>query len=351
MGRDEIVGVMPVLERHQFDIKALERYMAANIEGFSGKIVVELFRTGQSNPTYQITSGSQRYVLRRKPPGDLLPSAHAVDREYRVITALRDSGVPVPGSYALCEDASVIGTAFYIMEHVDGRILWDPWLPEADQAERPALFTEMNRVIALLHKVDFEAVGLSDFGRTGNYFERQISRWTRQYRASETERIDAMEQLIDWLPDNIPEDDENTIVHGDFRSANVIFHATEPRIIAVLDWELSTIGHPLGDYAYHCMHRRLPQIVDGMLGLDLDELNIPSEELYLAGYCRLTGRQTIEDWDFYIIFNMFRLAAINQGILARALAGTASSELAMEKGARARAIAESGLRELEQISA
>lgn len=351
MGSDEIVGVMPVLERHQFDVKALERYMAANIEGFSGETVVEQFRTGQSNPTYQITSGSRRYVLRRKPPGELLPSAHAVDREYRVITALRESGVPVPRSYALCEDASVIGTAFYIMEHVDGRILWDPWLPEADRTERPALFTEMNRVIALLHKVDFEAVGLSDFGRTGNYFERQISRWTRQYRASETERIDAMEHLIDWLPANIPGDDESAIVHGDFRSANVIFHATKPQIIAVLDWELSTIGHPLGDYAYHCMHRRLPQIVDGMLGLNLDELNIPSEEQYLADYCRLTGRQKVEDWDFYIIFNMFRLAAINQGILARALAGTASSELAMEKGARARAIAESGLRELERISA
>ena len=349
MGIDDVVGVMPVLERHRFDTAALERYMAAHVEGFSGKAEVEQFRTGQSNPTYRVTSGSRRYVLRRKPPGELLPSAHAVDREYRVITGLQESGVPVPRTYALCEDPEIIGTAFYVMDYVEGRILWDPWLPDAARDERPALFDEMNRVMALLHQVDYEQAGLGSFGRPGNYFERQISRWTRQYRASETERIEAMERLIAWLPDHIPAGDESSIVHGDFRSANVIFHPDEPRITAVLDWELSTIGHPLGDFAYHCMHRRLPQSVDGMAELDLAEHNIPPEDEYVAAYCRRTGRAGIEDWDFYVIFNMFRLAAINQGIVARALAGTASSEQAMEKGLRARGIAETGLRELERI--
>ena len=349
MSPGQIIGVMPVLERHRFDVASLERFMLAHVEGFSCKLEVEQFTTGQSNPTYRVSAGSRRYVVRRKPPGRLLPSAHAVDREHRVMTALADTGVPVPRTYALCEDDAVIGTAFFIMEYVEGRLLWDPWLPDISPAEKSRYFDEMNRVIALLHQVDYASVGLQDYGRPGNYFERQIGRWTKQYRASETETIDAMERLIEWLPGRIPQGDESSIVHGDFRSANLIFHPTEPRVLAVLDWELSTIGHPLGDFAYHCLSRRLPREIDGMAGMDLQQLGIPSEEEYVAAYCRRTGRESIPHWDFYLIFNMFRLAAIHQGILARALSGTASSEQAMEQGKRGRKSAEVGWRLAQQV--
>ena len=251
-------------------------------------------------------------------------------------------------THALCEDDGVVGTAFYIMDYVEGRILWYPALPDASDEERPKLFDEMNRVIALLHQVDYGAIGLESFGRPGNYFERQISRWTRQYRASEAERDENMERLIEWLPGNIPEGDESSIVHGDFRSANVIFHRTEPRIVAVLDWELSTIGHPLGDFAYHCMTRRMPQEIEGMSDVDLRALHIPTEEDYVAAYCRRTGRDAILDWDFYLIFNMFRFAAILYGIVARALSGTASSEQALDVGSRGRKVAELGWQAVEQ---
>jgi aminoglycoside phosphotransferase (APT) family kinase protein len=252
--------------------------------------------------------------------------------------------------YALCEDESVIGTAFYIMEFMQGRVLWDPSLPGLSPADRGAIFDEMNRVIAALHRVDYQAVGLGEYGRPGSYLERQIARWTKQYRASETERIEAMENLIEWLPKNIPAGDETTIVHGDYRLDNVIFHPTEPRILAVLDWELSTLGHPLADFAYHCMTWRLtPAEFRGMQGFDFAALGIPSEEDYVARYCERTGRSGIENWDFYMAFNMFRLAGILQGIMGRVVEGTASSQHAIESGKRARPMAEAGWRQVELI--
>jgi aminoglycoside phosphotransferase (APT) family kinase protein len=347
---EDFVGTMPVQEKHRFDTAALERYMVANVEGFGGSLTVEQFRGGQSNPTFLLSDGKTRYVLRRKPPGKLLPSAHAVDREFRVLKALHGTDVPVAKPYALCEDESVIGTAFYIMEFMQGRVLWDPSLPGLSPAERGAIFDEMNRVIAALHRVDYQAVGLGEYGRPGSYLERQIARWTKQYRASETERIEAMENLIEWLPKNIPAGDETTIVHGDYRLDNVIFHPTEPRILAVLDWELSTLGHPLADFAYHCMTWRLtPAEFRGMQGFDFAALGIPSEEDYVARYCERTGRSGIENWDFYMAFNMFRLAGILQGIMGRVVEGTASSQHAIESGKRARPMAEAGWRQVELI--
>jgi aminoglycoside phosphotransferase (APT) family kinase protein len=347
---EQFVGTMPVQEKHRFDVGALERYMREHVEGFSGTLTVEQFRGGQSNPTYRLTAGDRRYVLRRKPPGKLLPSAHAVDREYRVITALQGTAVPVARTYALCEDEAVVGTAFYIMDCIDGRVLWDPMLPGCSPAERAAIFDEMNRVIAALHQVDVERQNLSDFGKPGNYFARQIARWTKQYKASETERIEAMDRLAAWLPENIPPDDETTIVHGDFRLDNLIWSPTEPRILAVLDWELSTLGHPLADFSYHCMGYRLsPEEFRGLSGADLEALGVPSEEEYVAAYCRRTGRSRIEHWDFYIAYNMFRLAGIMQGIMGRVVDGTAASEHALETGRRARPLAEAGWREVEKI--
>jgi aminoglycoside phosphotransferase (APT) family kinase protein len=347
---EDFVGTMPVQDKHRFDTAALERYMRASVEGFGGALTVEQFRGGQSNPTFLLSDGKTRYVLRRKPPGKLLPSAHAVDREFRVLKALHGTDVPVAKPYALCEDESVIGTAFYIMEFMQGRVLWDPSLPGLSTAERGAIFDEMNRVIAALHRVDYQAVGLGEYGRPGNYLERQIARWTKQYRASETERIEAMENLIEWLPKNIPAGDETTIVHGDYRLDNVIFHPTEPRILAVLDWELSTLGHPLADFAYHCMTWRLtPAEFRGMQGFDFAALGIPSEADYVARYCERTGRSGIENWDFYMAFNMFRLAGILQGIMGRVVEGTASSQHAIESGKRARPMAEAGWRQVELI--
>src|SRR5688572_24334990 len=267
---EQFVGTMPVQEKHRFDVSALERYMREHVEGFEGSLTAVQFKGGQSNPTYRLTAGGRHYVLRRKPPGKLLPSAHAVDREYRVITALAGTGVPVPRTYALSEDESVIGTAFYIMECVEGRVLWDPRLPGFTREERAAVWGEMNRVLAALHKVDYAAIGLADYGKPGNYFARQIARWTKQYKAPETETIEAMDRLAAWLPENIPEGDETTIVHGDYRLDNIIFHPTEPKILAVLDWELGTLGHPLADFSYHCMAYRLsPDDFRGIGGLDL----------------------------------------------------------------------------------
>ncbi len=288
-----------------------------------------------------VKSDGQEYVLRRKPPGKLLPSAHAVDREYRVISALAGTGVPVPRSYALCEDPDVIGTAFYIMGYVPGRVLVDPRLPGVAPAERAQIYDAMNEVLARLHLVDWHAVGLAEFGRPGNYVARQIHRWTAQYRASETETIPSMERLIAWLPEHIPADDTTTLVHGDYRLGNMIVHPTEPRVVAVLDWELSTLGHPLGDLAYNCMPYHLSaNSMDGFEGGDLSGLGIPTEEVYLAAYCRRTGRAAIEDWDFYVGFAMFRLAAIAQGIMGRVLAGTANDPKARQRGERARPLAD-----------
>jgi aminoglycoside phosphotransferase (APT) family kinase protein len=347
---EQFVGTTQVAERHRFDTASLERYMREHVEGFSGSLEVEQFKGGQSNPTFRLTAGGKRYVLRRKPPGKLLPSAHAVDREYRVITTLYGTGVPVARTYCLCQDDSVIGTMFYIMDCVEGRVLWDPALPGMDKAQRSAIFDELNRVIAALHGVDYRQIGLADFGKPGNYIERQISRWTKQYRASETEHIEAMENLIAWLPKNIPAGDETTIVHGDYRLDNVIFHPDQPRILAVLDWELSTLGHPLADFAYHCMTWRLtPGEFRGMAGVDFQALGIPTEDEYVAAYCKRTGRAGIPNWDFYLAYNMFRLAGILQGIMGRVKDGTAASAHAIEQGKRARPMAEAGWRQVEKI--
>jgi len=330
-----------VREQHRFDAAALERYMRVHVAGFDGALTVKQFRGGQSNPTYYLTAGGREYVLRRKPPGKLLPSAHAVEREYRVITALGTTGFPVPRTYALCEDASVIGTAFYIMDCVHGRVITDPAIPGLTPSARSAMYDSLSHVLARLHTVDWRALGLADFGRPGNYFARQIHRWTEQYRASETEKIDAMERLIAWMPEHVPSGDETTLVHGDFRLGNVVIHPSEPRVAAVLDWELSTLGHPLADLAYNCLPYRFTREWEGLADKNLRELGIPTEEEYVAAYCRRTGRAGIPDWNFCLAFAMFRLAAIAQGIMGRAIAGTANDPNARERGARARPLAES----------
>jgi len=341
----------PVAPQHAIDAPRLAEWLATNVAPLAGPLEVAQFKGGQSNPTYLLAAGAQRYVLRRKPPGKLLPSAHAVDREYRVIRALAGTGVPVARAHALCEDESVIGTPFYVMEYVSGRVFWDPQLPGLESAERAAIHDEINRVIATLHGVDYAAVGLGDYGRTGEYIARQVARWSKQYQASETEKIEAMDNLIAWLPENIPAGDETSIVHGDYRIDNVIFHPSEPRILAVLDWELSTLGHPLADFAYHCMVWRIPPgTFRGLGGADLAALGIPSEQEYVAAYCRRTGRAGIEprDWEYYIVYNMFRIAAIVQGVMARALQGNASSAQALETGRAARPLAELAWRQVER---
>jgi aminoglycoside phosphotransferase (APT) family kinase protein len=317
--------------------------MQAHIEGFRGPIEVRQFAGGQSNPTFLVQSANHRYVLRRKPPGKLLPSAHAVDREYRVIVALANTAVPVAKAYALCEDPEVLGTPFYVMDYVEGRLFWDAALPEVAGEQRRAIYDEMTRVIAALHSVDYTAAGLGDYGKPGRYIERQVARWTLQYRASATETIDAVERLIEWLPKHIPADEETAVVHGDFRLDNAIFHPSEPRILAVLDWELSTLGHPLVDLAYLCMRYHLSaEQFRGLGGLDPAALQIPSEAECVADYCRRRGRASVapQDWAYYLAFNMFRLAGILQGVLARAIQGNASSATALEAGRRARPLAE-----------
>jgi aminoglycoside phosphotransferase (APT) family kinase protein len=347
-------GTRPITEKDGLDTVSLAAWMKAHVAGFSGDLQVEKFKGGQSNPTFMLSAGGRKYVMRRKPPGKLLPSAHAVDREYKVISALAGTDVPVAKTWALCEDDSIVGTMFYIMDCVDGRIMWDPALPGMNPVERAAIFDEMNRVIAALHKVDYTAVGLADYGKPGSYFARQIDRWSKQYRASETEKIEAMDKLIEWLPQNIPAGDETSIVHGDFRLDNTVFHPTEPRMLAVLDWELSTLGHPLADFAYHCMTWRLsPGQFRGLAGNDLAALGIPSEAEYVAAYCQRTGRAPIppRDWEFCMAFNMFRLAGILQGIMARALQGNASSAEAIETGKRARPLAEEAWRQVERLLA
>jgi aminoglycoside phosphotransferase (APT) family kinase protein len=348
---DQFVGTMPVQERHRFDAAALERWLRGRIEGFSGPLAVEQFRGGQSNPTYLVAAGNRCCVLRAKPApaAKLLPSAHAVEREFRVISALARAGIPVPKAHCLCEDESVIGRAFYLMEHVQGRVFWDQSLPGLSADERGAVYDEMNRVIAALHAVDWAAIGLEGFGKPGDYLARQIARWSRQYRASETEKIEAMDRLIAWLPENIPAGDETAVVHGDFRMDNLIFHPAEPRILAVLDWELSTLGHPLADFSYHCMNWHIPPgQFRGIAGLDLAALGIPDEAAYVAAYCRRTGRKAIANWDFYLAYNLFRIAAILQGVMKRALDGTAASAAALDAGRRARPLAELGWRYAEK---
>ena len=343
---EEFMGTKPVAERQKVDLGALSDYMHKHVAGFSGDLQIQQFKGGQSNPTFMLTAGSQRYVLRTKPApaAKLLPSAHAIEREFRVMDALSKAGFPAARQYALCEDEEVIGRAFYIMEFMDGRVLWDQSMPDMSNAERAAHYDEMNRVIAQLHTIDYKAIGLETYGKPGNYFERQIDRWTRQYKASETEHIPAMEHLIEWLPQHIPAGEQTTIVHGDYRLDNMIFHPTEPRILAVLDWELSTLGHPLADFSYHCMSWHIvPGLFRGIAGLDLKSLGIPSEEDYLAKYSERTGIAIHkEDFRFYLAYNMFRMAGILQGIMKRYQDGTAASEQALKNGQAARPMAEMG---------
>lgn len=338
-------NLTPVREAHRFDEGALAEYMKQHVEGFVPPLAVRQFDGGQSNPTFHLTDGKGRqYVMRKKPPGKLLPSAHAVDREYKVISALSKTDVPVAKAFCLCEDASVIGTAFYIMEFLQGRIFRDPLLPECTPAERGAIVDDMNDVLARLHKVDYKAVGLGDYGKEGQYFERQIARWSSQYDLAKTEEIPEMERLKSWLPANIPAgSDETTIAHGDYRLENTIVHPTEPRIIAVLDWELSTLGHPLADLSYNCMIYHFGKgygATSGLAGLDLKAMGFPTEQEYLAAYCRRTGRAGIPHWDFYMAFSMFRLAGIAQGVYKRGLDGNSASTTALNFGNRAKMLAE-----------
>jgi aminoglycoside phosphotransferase (APT) family kinase protein len=334
-------------ERHRFDADRLAVYLAGHLPGFAGPLTVKQFQGGQSNPTYLLITPARRFVMRSKPGpvAKLLPSAHAIEREFRVMRALASQGVPVPEVLLLCEDESVIGRAFFLMEHVDGRIFWEQSLPGLAPAERGAIYDEMNRVIAALHSVDVERAGLADYGKAGNYFARQIGRWSKQYRASETEPIEAMDRLIDWLPAHVPPGDETTVVHGDFRLDNLIFHPTQPQVLAVIDWELSTLGHPLADFSYLCMSWHIPPgAFRGIAGLDLAALGIPSEGEFIRRYCERTGREGIEHWNFFLAYNLFRIAAILQGVYKRALEGMASADNALSAGANARALAEIGWR-------
>jgi aminoglycoside phosphotransferase (APT) family kinase protein len=319
------------------DVGALEAYLKGRLEGLDGPLAVRQFAGGQSNPTYHLQSGEHEWVLRKKPPGKLLPKAHMVEREHRIFTALADTDVPVPRAFLLCEDTSVIGTEFFVMQYLRGRIFWNPTLPECAPEERSALYGEMNRVLAALHQVDPAVQGLADFGRPGNYFERQISRWSTQYEASATGELPSMDRVIEWLPQNVPEDDTSCLVHGDYRFDNMIFHPTEPRVLALLDWELSTLGHPLADIAYNCMPYHLPSRgAPALKEVAGEHSGIPTEQEYVAEYCRRVGRDSIPHWKFYMVFSIFRYAAIVQGVYARGLAGNASdAEGAKEMRARA----------------
>ncbi len=309
----------------------------------SPTLTVKPLTGGQSNPTFLLTSHNQRYVLRKKPPGPLLPSAHAVDREFRVMQALQGSDVPVPTLYAYSDDLEIVGTPFYVMEYLDGRVIVDQSLPSLSKTDRTAVYHDMNRVIAALHAIDYASVGLETFGKPGNYFSRQIARWSRQYKEANTEDIFELHALIEWLPDNIPSGEETSIVHGDYRLDNLVLHPTEPRAIGLLDWELATLGHPLADFAYHCMSWHIPaSLWRGIGGLDLAALGIPSEAQYLKQYSNATGFNGEEHWDFYIAYNLFRMAAILQGIAKRAADGTAASSDAVETGSKARPLAEIG---------
>jgi aminoglycoside phosphotransferase (APT) family kinase protein len=352
MSDTDFTGTMPVPARQRFDEAALERYLRAHLPGLCGPLNVEQFRGGQSNPTFLLTDANgSRYVLRKKPTGVLLPSAHAVDREFRILRALHSSAVPVAQPLCLCTDESVIGTMFYLMSYVAGRNFWDATLPGRTVAERAAIYDEILRVIVALHRLDYAAAGLADYGRPGNYFARQIARWSKQYRASQTERIEAMERLLVWLPANIPPGEETALVHGDYRLDNLIFHPREPRLLAVVDWELSTLGHPLADFSYHVMLWRVGEgEIRGLRGVDLPTLGIPTEAEYVAAYCRRTGRPAIEPrvWEFCMAYNLFRIASIRQGIMKRVLEGTAASARARESGERARETAELAWRQVEE---
>jgi aminoglycoside phosphotransferase (APT) family kinase protein len=339
---DDLTAVRDV---HRFDEARLERYLTDRMPGFRGPLTVRQFVGGQSNPTYMLETPAARFVMRKKPSGTLLQSAHQVEREFRIIKALAATNVPVPRVHLLCEDIDVIGTAFFVMDCVAGRIFRDPLMPDSSPEERAACYDSMNDVLARLHKVDFRAVGLGDFGRPTGYVSRQVARWSKQYEASKTEEIPEMKSLIEWLTAHIPPDDETTIVHGDYRMENIIFDPSEPRVVAVLDWELSTLGHPLGDLGWSCRPYHCPPGIDGVLSFqDVDRVSpgIPSEEEFVASYCRRVGRSAVPDWMFFVAFSFFRAAAIAQGIAMRAKIGTASAPDAAERGARARLMAELG---------
>ena len=325
---DTYTGTKEVSENLKFDSNLLQEWINDNVKN-SGKIEkIEQFKGGQSNPTYKILTNNNAYVLRRKPPGKLLPKAHAVDREYKVITALYETDVPVPKTYGLCEDDSVVGTPFFLMEYVDGTVYWDHMLPKCSPEERALIYKNKNKVIASLHSVDYKKVGLEDYGKSGNYVARQVNTWTRQYLASETENIDEMNKLIEWLPKNIPEDDETSIVHGDFRLDNMIYSNFD--VVGVLDWELSTLGHPIADFCYHCLTwRTLPNFHDHA---KLKDLGIPNEMQYRDMYSEQTGKDLSQDWEFYMVYSLFKVAAICQGILGRVRDGTAASKHAEERG-------------------
>ena len=332
----------PVRKAHRFDEGALKSYLAERIDGFDGPMEVRQFEGGQSNPTFQLETGGGRRVLRKQPPGQLLPSAHQVDREYRVMRALAETGVPVPKMLCLCEDPSVIGAKFYLMERVEGRHFTETLLPGLSKEERGAIYRDLARVLAELHALDPKALGLSDFGRPGNYCERQIRRWAKQYRAAQTEEIEAMERLMEWLPRHAPPQERTVIVHGDYRLGNALIHSSEPRIAAVLDWELSTLGEGLADLGYICQAYRVSACDDdGLCNADLPRLGIPSEQEFVAEYCRHAGRRRADHWLFYLIYNMFRSASIAQGVYKRGLDGNASSETALEYKDEARARSES----------
>jgi aminoglycoside phosphotransferase (APT) family kinase protein len=344
-----IVGeavLVPPLANHRFDEARLAEYLSAEMEGFAGPLVVRQFQGGQSNPTYHLGTPGGEYVLRKKPPGVLLPSAHAVDREYAVQSALAGSAVPVAPMRLLCRDESVIGTMFYVMDHVRGRVFADRTLRGVPPADRAAMYDDMNRVMAALHQVDWQAAGLTGFGRPQAYVARQIDRWSRQYIAANTGDVPDMDRLMEWLPRHLPAGDETAIAHGDFRLGNLIFHPSEPRVLAVLDWELSTLGHPLADLAYNCIPWRLPVAIEGLVGADSP--GIPGEAEYVAAYCRRTGRAGVPDLDFFIVFSLFRWAAIAAGVYRRALDGNAADARAMHIGNKFKVLAEAGWRQAQQ---
>ncbi len=331
----------PVRDAHRFDEKALCAYLETNLDGFRGPLAVEQFEGGQSNPTFLLNADGTQYVLRKKPPGKLLPSAHQVEREYRVMKALEKTDVPVPGMLVLCTDETVIGTPFFVMQYVPGRVLGDLTLPDTAPDERRAVYFDMIRVLAALHAVDYVGLGLEDYGKPGNYFSRQIGRWSKQYVAAKTDAIESMERLMQYLPENVPEDDTSCIVHGDFRMENMLFHPTEPKVVALLDWELSTLGHPLGDLGYSCMpyHAGLAGrlSLDGKVG---PQTGIPTEGEFVAEYCRRSGRTSIPNWNFYLAFSFFRLASILQGVYKRGIMGIASSSEALQRGSFTREVAD-----------
>lgn len=340
----------PVLDQHRFDEAALARYMGEHIEGFTAPLSVGQVRGGMSNPTFIMTDGAgRRYVLRKKPPGKLLPSAHAVDREFRIISALWNTEVPVAKPYVLCQDPSVLGVDFYIMDFVEGRVFRGYELPDLEPTERRAVYETMIDTLAKIHRVDFRAVGLEDYGRVGGYMARQVSRWSQQYEASKTGDLPAMDKLMTWLPEHLPNDEETTIAHGDFRLENLLFHPTEPRVLAVVDWELSTLGAPLSDLAYNCLPYHVPDDIRGdITSLDFARYGIPSEPECVTRYCEQMGRPPVKNWNFYVVFSLFRLAAIVQGVYKRALDGNASSPEAITRGEKCKQLATAAWELVEQ---